>query len=423
MRNAFIIGAGSSGAGKTTLSLGLMRALQRRGLDVQPFKCGPDFIDTQYHYKACGKASINLDLFMAYENHVRNLFSYYSSGEGVSVVEGVMGLFDGYERMKGSAAEIAMKLDIPVILLINAASSAYSVAPMIYGYSRFMPDVRIAGVIFNRVASRSHYKFLEEAAHDAGVAPLGYLSRNSGLVVPSRHLGLSLDSSLELEKFIDMAADEVTENIDIAKVLEITEINIKSPVPSLSYPGKGIKVAVANDEAFNFIYPENLKAFGGEITFFSPLHDVCLPAADIVYLPGGYPELFAEQLERNAEMRNQIREFAEAGGRILAECGGMIYLTQDIDGKKMCGVLPLSTTMENARLKLGYRIVSLPAIDLRGHEFHYSSTLQNSSVKMIGSQRNVRKEETGTPVYRYKNVIATYTHLYWAEKDIMKIWE
>ena len=163
MKNAFVIAAASSGSGKTTLSLGLMRALSRRNMTVQPFKCGPDYIDTQYHRIATGKDSINLDLFMASEAHVRKLFDTYSSSSQVSIIEGAMGMFDGFDSMKGSAADIARKLNVPVILLINAASTSFSVAATIYGFTRFCPDVKVAGVIFNRVASRNHFAFLEDA--------------------------------------------------------------------------------------------------------------------------------------------------------------------------------------------------------------------------------------------------------------------
>lgn len=184
MKNAFVIAASSSGSGKTTLSLGLMRALSRRNVGVQPFKCGPDYIDTQYHRIAAGQDSINLDLFMSSESHVRNLFDHYSSFSQVSIIEGAMGMFDGFDGMKGSAADIARKLGVQVILLVNAASASYSVAAAIYGFTRFCPDVRVAGVIFNRVASANHYAFLEEACKSVGVTCFGYIRKNEALQTP-----------------------------------------------------------------------------------------------------------------------------------------------------------------------------------------------------------------------------------------------
>lgn len=422
MRHAFLIAATSSGCGKTTLSLGLMQALSRRNIRVQPFKCGPDYIDTQYHRIATGKESINLDLFMSSEPHVKELFNAYSATADVSIVEGVMGMFDGFDGMKGSAADIARKLDIPVILLINAASTSFSVAATIYGFTRFCPDVRVAGVIFNRVASANHFAYLEEACKATGVTCFGYIRKNETLATPSRHLGLSLESLSEIERFVDSAAGEVEKSVDLDSLLEMTEVDIQ-PVKLSSPDKKNLTVAVARDEAFNFIYPANLNAFNADIIFFSPLQDSRLPNADLVYLPGGYPELYAETLENNVEMHETIRDYAKKGGKILAECGGMIYLAEEIDGKKMCGVLPIKATMANARLKLGYREVVFDNLEISGHEFHYSDVEDTAGLTSVARQYNIRGKEVNTPVYRYKNVFAGYTHLYWAETDIFKLWK
>ena len=194
MKHSFLVAATSSGCGKTTLSLGLMRALTQRNVKVQPFKCGPDYIDTQYHRIATGNDSINLDIFMSSENHVKDLFARFTESPDISIIEGAMGMFDGFDGMKGSAADIARTLDVPVVLLINAASTSFSVAATIYGFTRFCPDVIVAGVIFNRVASANHYAFLKEACDATGVKCFGYLGKNELLQIPSRHLGLSLDS-------------------------------------------------------------------------------------------------------------------------------------------------------------------------------------------------------------------------------------
>ena len=193
MKARILIGAASSGSGKTTFTLGLLRALKKRGISVQPYKCGPDYIDTQYHGLAAGRESVNLDLFMGGEEHVKEIFARYSQGVEACVVEGVMGLFDGYSKMRGSSAEIAQVLDIPVLLIVNAKSCAYSVAPIIYGYKNFNPQVKIAGVVFNMVGSASHYATLKDACQELGVPVLGYLPKNGGIEIPSRHLGLSLD--------------------------------------------------------------------------------------------------------------------------------------------------------------------------------------------------------------------------------------
>lgn len=422
MKPSFMIAATSSGCGKTTLSLGLMRALTNRNIVVQPFKCGPDYIDTQYHRISTGRDSVNLDLFMSSERHVKELFGRYSESADVSIIEGAMGMFDGFDGMKGSAADIARTLDVPVVLLINAASTSFSVAATIYGFTRFCPDVKVAGVIFNRVASENHYAFLKEACEIINVVNLGYIRKNESLQTPSRHLGLSLDSLSEIERFVDAAAKEVESTVDINGLLEATMIDCRQ-MPSVVQSKRNLTVAVARDEAFNFIYPANVERFNANIVYFSPLHDKAIPKADLVYLPGGYPELYADDLEENREMRTAIKNFAEKDGKILAECGGMIYLSEEINGKKMCGVFPLKASMKNARLKLGYRRVKFDNFEISGHEFHYSDILDLSGLPSVAQQYNIRSKKVATPVYRYKNVFAGYTHFYWAETDIFKLWE
>lgn len=422
MKSAFVIAAVSSGSGKTTLSLGLMSSLHRRDLDVQPFKCGPDYIDTQYHRLATGKDSINLDLYMASEAHMRSLFESYSSSSQVSIIEGAMGMFDGFDGLKGSAADIARQLDIPVILLVNAASTSFSVAATIYGFTRFCPDVKVAGVIFNRVASSTHFLFLDEACKSIGVTCFGYIRKNDALQTPSRHLGLSLESQSEIMRFIDAAACEVEGTVDLTGLLQATSVPDRGS--AIAVPEKrNLTVAVARDEAFSFIYPANIDAFRAEMSYFSPLRDKALPKVDLLYLPGGYPEFFADELEKNQEMRKAIKDFADNGGKLLAECGGMIYLTEEIDGKKMCGVFPIKTTMKNARLKLGYRKLVFDGFEISGHEFHYSDVIDSIGLPSMARQYNIRGKEVMTPVYRYKNVIAGYTHLYWAETDILNLWK
>ncbi len=425
----FLIAATSSGCGKTTLSLGLMRALTRKALRVQPFKCGPDYIDTQFHYEAAGLRSINLDLFMSSPSHVRDIFNLYSRDKDVSIVEGVMGLFDGYNRSEGSSADIAGLLDLPVILIVDAKSTAYSVAATIYGFTRFNPSLKIRGVIFNRVGSESHASFLREACADTQTECLGTIPRISDLQTPSRHLGLTLKAKDEMNSFIELAADIVERHIDLDKLLELCASQPVDAVAGKPLPLNAAKttVAVARDEAFNFIYPENLRAFetrlNADIQFFSPLSDPCLPSGtNLLYLPGGYPELYAKELEANRSMRKSVREFVEAGGLTLGECGGMIYLGRELDGHEMCGCLPINTTMSGAKLKLGYREVDFGSFSLRGHEFHYSRVINPDILPSAASQKNVRCESVDTPLYRYKNLLASYTHLYWGECDPMAMW-
>lgn len=216
---SFLIGAATSNSGKTTFTMGLLRALKRRGLNVQPYKCGPDYIDTMFHEMASGNESVNLDSFMSSAEHIKDVFDRYGKDKDVRVVEGVMGLFDGYDKSKGSSAEIAIMLDIPVILVVNAKSVAYSVAPLIYGFKHFNPDVKIAGVVFNMVASDNHFHFLEDACRDAGVPCLGYMKKNAELNIPGRHLGLTITAREETEHLINLAADEVERNVNIELLL------------------------------------------------------------------------------------------------------------------------------------------------------------------------------------------------------------
>lgn len=217
----FLIGAATSNSGKTTFTMGLLRALRNRGLVVQPYKCGPDYIDTMFHHLASGRESVNLDTFMSGRDHVASLFTRYGEGADVQVVEGVMGLFDGYDKWHGSSAEVAMLLDVPVILVVSAQSVAYSVAPLIHGFKTFRPELRLAGVVFNRVASENHYRYLREACEDAGVECLGYLQRNPELTIPGRHLGLTITERENMEQLISLAAEEVEKGVDLSTLLKI----------------------------------------------------------------------------------------------------------------------------------------------------------------------------------------------------------
>lgn len=425
-----LIAATNSGCGKTTFTLGLLRALSRRGLSVASFKCGPDYIDPKFHSLASGRDSLNLDLYMMSSDHVKTTYLEHTSEADACVVEGVMGLFDGSEKMNGSSAEVAMLLDIPVVLLVNAASSAYSVGAIIYGYKHWKPGVRIAGVVFNRVASENHYSFLRDAARDAGVDTLGYIPKTQSLDVPSRHLGLSLEELAQLDYFPDQVADLIEKYVDVDKLLELcTSPKVKCETKEYK-PLGDMHIAVARDEAFNFIYPGNIRALErlGEVEFFSPLHDQTLPKADLIYLPGGYPEFYLEALEANQVIRDAIREYGEAGGKILAECGGMMYLCRTIiseDGKAypMCGLLDNEATMQGMKLTLGYRQVESKGLKLRGHEFHYSRLVHEGKEEVIAQQYGAKGNSVPTAMYRYKNVIAGYTHLYWAEVDILRLWD
>lgn len=444
MKSRFLIAAPSSNSGKTTITLGLLRLLHNRGIQVQPFKCGPDYIDTKHHSLAAAANSINLDTFMMSAAHVHDLYARYSAD--VDVIEGVMGLFDGADRMKGSSAEIAMLLELPVILVVNAKAMAYSVAPLLYGFKHFNPAVNIAGVIFNFVNTHSHYQFLKEACEDVGLTALGYVPVNDSLKIPSRHLGLVLPA----ENDYDAIAEHINKTVDIDRLLQITAVTKRFPdkyvtdknisdkyivtdhvAEQYDYknyvaenlvsadsanipPTVKLRIAIAKDEAFNFTYFENIEVLKrmGTLTYFSPIHDTVLPEADLIYLAGGYPELHVQALAENVSMKTAILDYCNNGGKMLAECGGMMYLGQAIDHQPMVGFLDLKTSMENAKLSLGYRMVN---DQLKGHEFHYSTCTSGSNIPQTGTVTNAKGIRVNTPIYKQNNVLASYIHFYWGD--------
>ncbi|MCF0056858.1 cobyrinate a,c-diamide synthase [Dyadobacter sp. CY356] len=429
MQNShFLISAPSSNSGKTTLTLGLLRALKNRGLTVQPFKCGPDYIDTQHHTTASGNPGINLDTFMASEAHVRDIYKQYSEKPDVSVTEGVMGLFDGADKMQGSSAAIAELLDIPIILIINAKSMAYSAAPLLYGFKNFYKGISVVGAIFNFVSTASHYRFLQEACEEVGIEALGYLPKNEALSIPSRHLGLHISAETDYESIIEKLAEEIPKTINIDRLLEIstreiiTEQESKS-VSQIPVSTKKYKIAFARDEAFTFTYHQNIEVLSsfGEITFFSPIHDKELPETDFLYLPGGYPELFADALSENEPMLASIKSYCLNGRLAFAECGGLMYLGKEIITSgglnfPMAGVLDCTTSMENSKLNLGYRTIQWNDLELRGHEFHYSRLLENASHAESVIIKNAKGMEVETQLFRKLNTFASYLHLYWGER-------
>ena len=412
---AFVVAAPTSGQGKTTVSRSLMSLFTSRGLKVQPFKCGPDYIDTKCHEAVCHRPSINLDTFMATPEHVRQLFSSYSAGADVAIVEGMMGMFDGYDRDRGSTSEIARVLALPVVLVVDARSAAYSMAALLSGFTSFRGGIRTAGVIFNKVGSERHAAMLRQVCHDLKLPCLGCLPKSADLEQASRYLGLDFSQQLDsnaataiLEHHLDIPlllkavgkASEPCRNYTVAKPKSLTHL-----------------VAARNAESFSFMYQETIDRFPS-VMFFDPETDVPdLNNADLLYLPGGYPEKHLEALAANADCRKAIKAYAERGGRIVAECGGMMYLCDkivaDVGDYPMCGVLPYSITARNAdrKLLLGYRQFTLDGHHYRGHEFHYTQFL-GTKPPSATQVFNAKGEPVDTPVVRYKNVLASYTHLY-----------
>jgi cobyrinic acid a,c-diamide synthase len=394
---ALLLGGTKSGCGKTSAALGLMRALARRGLCVAPFKSGPDFIDPGLHGRAARRPSHNLDTWMLPAASLRGVFARGAQGADVVVAEGAMGLFDGRGAGGGgSSAELARMLDLPVALVVDAAGMGRSVAALALGYAGFDPGLRLAGVLLNRVASPRHEEILRAALAQAGVPVLGCLPRREGVGLASRHLGLVAEGDIQdLEARLEALADWVEEGVDIPALLSalpkisIPDADAGEAYTGEAYTGEAVRIGVARDRAFCFVYEENLRLlshFGGEPVFFSPLADARLPEGiGGLYLPGGYPELAAPRLAANASLRAEIAAFCASGRPVWAECGGYMYLLAELADAAgrvwpMCGALPGRAAMRRQRAALGYREARTLAPGplgpagtcLRGHEFHYS---------------------------------------------------
>ena len=417
MKASFLIAAPTSGSGKTTIARGLMALLTSKGMKVQPFKCGPDYIDTEFHASVCGRPSINLDTFMASPEHVRELFWHYGEDADVCIVEGMMGLFDGYDRDKGSAYEIAKTLDIPVVLVVDAKSAAYSVAALLQGFLNFRKDIRFAGVIFNKVGSVRHFEMLQQVCDDLQIKCLGYLPKDVSLEQGSRYLGLDFSEQPETQKLITLLEEHVDWRALTSDLIPNVGI-FDSQCGNILFPVWEQKVLMArNAESFSFVYQETIDRFSS-VRCFDPETEVpSFEGIDLLYLPGGYPEKHLEALVKNEACRKAIKDFAEQGGKVVAECGGMMYLCENIVTDEgdypMCGVLPYRITARKVdrKLSLGYRQFELDGKSYRGHEFHYTQFLgevPSSATQVYDAKGN----PVATPVFRYKNVLASYTHLY-----------
>ena len=417
MNASFMIAAPMSGSGKTTIARGLMALFREKGYTVQPFKCGPDYIDTKFHTTVCGRPSVNLDTFMATPEHVRELFDHYGRDADIRIVEGMMGLFDGYDRDRGSSAEIARVLGIPIVLVVDARSAAYSTAALLSGFLHFRSDVRIAGVIYNKVGSPRHEQMLRQVCDDLQTPCLGCIPKSQELEQGSRYLGLDFTKTSD----ISMLTEMLGKHVEISALGKLGLSSGESPTllrgKSDFTPGKVRALVARSQEAFSFIYQETLDNFG-QTRYFDPETQVPdLNGIDLLYLPGGYPEKHLETLVQNEACRQAIHDYAKQGGRIIAECGGMMYLCRsivtDAGEYPMCGVLPYSITARKAdrHLSLGYRRFTLDGREYRGHEFHYTQFL-GQSPESITQVYNAKGEPVPTPVFRYKNVLASYTHLY-----------
>jgi cobyrinic acid a,c-diamide synthase len=423
-KSAFLIAAPSSSSGKTTVTLGLMQAMVNRNFKVQPFKCGPDYIDPMYHTAIAGRPSYNLDCWMAGNDHVTELFHSQVNSADISIIEGVMGLFDGAVKSEGSAAELSKLLDIPVVLVMDAKAMAYSAAPILHGFRNFDAKVKVAGVIFNKVSGPSHYQYLKDAALDAGVEPLGYMPKDESLVMPSRHLGLTLPDENPTLQLAQKAAQMMEANIDLDKLLQLSTYQQNS-IQQKSIKKGNLNIAISRDEAFCFMYQANIDALAklGDITFFSPLHDTILPPADLVWIPGGYPELFAREISANRLMLAAIAQHSDDGKALIAECGGFMLLGRQLHQNNeqfpMAHVFDYDTTLENMKLTLGYRQLLIDGQCFKGHEFHYSQLIDNHQPPTGHRVINAHQKEVQMPVFHQQKTFASYLHLYLGEDEKM----
>jgi cobyrinic acid a,c-diamide synthase len=439
-----VIAGTASGVGKTTVAVGLLAALQARGLRVQPFKAGPDYIDPTYHELAAGRACRNLDTWMLPRRAVLGCFGRACRDADLAVIEGVMGLYDGFssEDESGSTAQLAKWLTAPVVLVLDVQAMARSAGALALGYQRFDPELNLAGYLLNRLAGPAHLGWVRRPVEAAtGLPVFGALVRDTALEIPERHLGLI--PTAEPGKwlgFVEAARRQVEAHLDLDRILELARSapplsDVDDGVEAVIRPSqqRPVRIAVGRDEAFSFYYADNLEMLqmaGAEIIFFSPLHDASLPEVDGLYIGGGFPEVYAAGLAANVPMRRAIHEFGQTGRPVYAECGGLMYLAArivDLEGAahEMVGLLP-GTSVMSQRLTLGYREVQAMRDTLllragemvRGHEFHYSEWLDrpadDSWAYQIQSQPEPRAEG-----FAAGNVLASYVHLHFAARPEM----
>ena len=443
IRPRLIIAGTHSGVGKTTVTLALLSAFTRRGRCVQAFKAGPDFIDPGHHSLATGRPSRNLDGWMLGEGLNRSIFTRAAAGADLSIIEGMMGLFDGSSPVneRGSTAELAKQLHAPVLLVIDASAMARSAAAMVSGYAKFDPGLRVAGVLFNRVGSDGHYRLLKDAVErETDVTVVGYLRSDSAVVVSDRHLGLVTAIEQQSRELYDRLAQMAMDTIDLDRIELLARSAPSLPPLSeeqsiVTTAERNVRVGVAYDPAFCFYYPENLElleAGGAEVVKFSPMNDQWLPDVDMLYLGGGYPELYGDKLSRNVMMRRAVRSFAEQGGVVYAECGGMMYLTEsirDFDGRShdMVGLFPAETVMRKTSMTLGYRTVTCSrhcmideeGLTARGHEFHYSRVVATGPLHYACELHDAQGQLAGQDGLVTRNVLALYTHVHFSSTPKM----
>ena len=437
---AFVVAGTASGVGKTTVALALMAAFRERGYVVQPFKCGPDFLDPGHHRAICGRVARNLDAWMLDGEANRAIFETATYDADIAVIEGMMGLYDGVGggTEQGSTAEISKLLNVPVVLVLDAANSARSIAAVVKGFESFDAELTFAGIVLNGVSNDDHYRMLQAAIREVTATPiLGRIPRDPSITIPERHLGLhTMEEQSSPAQHAARLREIACVHLDLGPLLALSssaspvsapknQVHVR--VPFSRQPS--VRIGVARDRAFSFYYEDNfdlLREHGAECVFFSPLTDSHLPPnLNALYLGGGYPELYADTLTGNQGMVTDIRSFGGSGKPVYAECGGLVYLGRSLallDGKvaPMSGVLPLEFEMTPHLVQFGYVDVEFVAdcllgekgTRLRGHSFHCSRLRSPSNLPTVYQVHYSLSRQSEPEGFVHNNILASYVHLH-----------
>lgn len=443
-----VIGGTQSGVGKTTISIGIMLAMTKRGLSVQPYKVGPDYIDSAFHTFVTGNKSRNLDSWMLDKEVINEIFIKNSSQKDISIIEGVMGFYDGYgiEKDMGSTAHVSKILQSPVILVIDGKGISSSAAAQVLGYKLYDKDVNIKGIIINNVSGERHYELLKRAIEEyTGIKCVGYLNKNINIELGSRHLGLIPSIELtNLNKKLEELVTMIEKTIEIDNLIEISKKapkidNICKNEFKLIY--EKVNIGIALDKAFNFYYQDNLdllKEMGANLIYFSPLKDKNLPQnLHGIYIGGGFPEVFAKELEKNKEMTYEIKSASDKGMPIYAECGGLMYLCKsiiDFEGKnyEMVGIFNAKARMTKRLQRFGYVYVNIKrtcsiaskSVRIKAHEFHRSILEETACCEYVYQVNKIREgkiEKRWQCGLVKNNTLAAYPHIhFYSNKELAK---
>ncbi len=425
----FIIAGTNSGCGKTTATIGLMALLKSLNYNITPFKTGPDYIDPLFHSKVLGVPSYNLDSFMLSESAIKHLYRKHAAKADLSIIEGVMGMYDGMgQESRGSTYELSRILDIPVILVVNCKGLYQSIAAIIKGFANYKEDTKVRGVILNHVSSKDHFKFLQSIIEkECGIKCIGYIPTNKDFALESRHLGLIQAEEVdELDHKIELIKETFNQTIDFRRLMsiadnkEISEDSFELPKLDLS----ALHIGVAYDKAFRFYYKDNLELLnelGSNLHYFSPIEDNQLPEeCNCLYLGGGYPEVFANELSQNKSLLKEIKDKIDNGMPAYAECGGLMYLTekiitQDQDEYEMTGVFEASVQMTKRLQRFGYAIAQYEGESTPCHEFHRSQIIPNQTDVNYELKYQLKKPEKELEWQcglQYKNCLGAYAHVH-----------